>query len=63
MSMISDEDLKKFKSLYKKHFGKDISDAEALESAIKLINLVRIVYKPMTQEELNSVEERRKNKS
>lgn len=61
--MISKEKLDEFKFLYKKHFGKDISDAEALESATKLINLVRLVYKPMTKKEFEAVEKRRQETS
>ena len=45
--MITDQELKEFKGLYKKEFGKDISDEEALESATSLINLMRVIYKPI----------------
>jgi hypothetical protein len=58
--MISSEQLQEYKRIYKEHFGKDISDAEALESATKLISLVKAVYKPMTKKEFEFVEERRK---
>ncbi|MFA5095682.1 MAG: hypothetical protein WC447_03435 [Candidatus Paceibacterota bacterium] len=47
--MISDGALKNFQKLYKKHFDKDLTDQEALESATKLVRLVEIVYKPMTE--------------
>jgi hypothetical protein len=57
--MISKEQLEEFKKIYKKEFGKDISDKEALESATKLMRLVEIVYKPMTQEEYDKVQKRR----
>lgn len=59
--MISKEQLEEFKSIYRKEFGKDISDQDALESATKLLNLLRLVYKPMTKEEFSKLEERRKN--
>ena len=49
--MITTEQLKEFKEIYKKEFGKDISDKEALESATQLGNLMRIVYKPITKED------------
>ena len=42
--MISREQLEKFKQLYKEHYGVEISDVDALDSATKLLNLVRIVY-------------------
>ena len=53
--MISKEQLQDFKSLYKEHFGKDISDADALESATKLIDMLRVVYKPMTKGEFDEL--------
>lgn len=49
--MITTEQLKEFKAIYKKEFGEDISDKEALESATQLVNLMRIVYKPITKED------------
>ncbi len=49
--MLSDERIKKFQVLYKKHFGKDISNEEALEKGISLIRLVELTWKPMTKEE------------
>lgn len=57
--MISGEALEKFKAIYKKRFGKDISDEYALESATKLLNLVKLIYKPMTEREMKMIEKRR----
>lgn len=57
--MISKEKLKEFKKLYKKRFGENLSDQVALEEATKLLNLVKAVYKPMTQEEYDKVQKRR----
>ncbi len=61
--MISKEHLEKFKSIYKKRFGKDLSDQEALEKGTKLLRLVEIIYKPMTRKELKYLQERRKETS
>ena len=58
--MISKEALEKFKALYKKHFDKDISDQEALDKGMRLIRLVRAVYKPITQGEYDAVQKRRR---
>lgn len=55
--MISEEHLQKFKNLYKKHFNEELSDQDALEQATKLTNLVKLIYKPMTEEEYKKVEE------
>lgn len=57
---ITDSDLKEFKRLYKKRFGKDISNQEALESATSLLNLVRTVYIPITKGDSTKLEERDK---
>jgi hypothetical protein len=51
--VLSDEQLKKFQSIYKSKFGKDISKEEAYEKGIKLFRLLDIIYKPMTQEDFN----------
>jgi hypothetical protein len=45
--MISEKELKKFKEIYKNRFGKDISDQEALKSATNLLNLMKLIYKPI----------------
>ena len=49
--MLSDKQIKKFRMLYKKHFGKNISKKEAYEKATKLIRLIELIYKPMTEDE------------
>lgn len=49
--MISKEQLEKYK---------DISDQEALEQATKLLNLIKIIYKPMIKEEFGRLQKRRK---
>ena len=57
--MISREKLKEFKKIYKERFGEYLSDQVALEKAIKLLNLVKAVYQPMTKEEYDKVQKRR----
>ena len=54
--MISKEELQRFKEIWKNEFGEIISDEKALESATKLLTLMRIIYKPMTQEEYDKVQ-------
>lgn len=58
--MISKEHLEKFKKIYKKRFGKNLSDQVALEQATQLLNLVKIIYRPMTKKEYDQVQKRRK---
>jgi len=57
--MLSDEQIKKFQALYKNRFGKEISREEAFEQGAKLIRLVELIYKPMTEKEYLALQERR----
>lgn len=49
--MLTEEHLIKFQELYKRHFGKDIDRQDALEKASKLLQLMRIIYKPIAKNE------------
>jgi len=44
--MISKKSLDKFKKLYKRRFKKELSDAEVLQRATRILNLYRIIYGP-----------------
>jgi len=58
--MLSNDQITKFQTLYKNRFGKDISREEAYEKGAKLIRLVELIYKPMTEKEYAMVQKRRK---
>jgi len=58
--MLSDEQITKFQTLYKNRFGKKISREEAYEQGVKLIRLVELIYKPMTEAEYQQLQERRR---
>lgn len=58
--MITDEQITKYQTLYKNRFGKEISKEEACEQGIKLIRLVELVYKPITKEEFQELQQRRR---
>ena len=45
--MISKKMLIEYKRIYKKDFGKDISDKEALEQGANLVNLVELILDMM----------------
>lgn len=60
---LTKEQLNKFKQIYKEQFKEDLSDAEALEKATKLMRLIEIVYKPMTETEYNQLQKRRADTS
>lgn len=57
--MLSDEQITKFQALYKNRFGKEISREDAFEQGAKLIRLVELIYKPMTEKEWLALQERR----
>lgn len=44
---ISKEDLEELKNIYKEDYGETLSDAEALEMGQRLLNLFRIIYRPL----------------
>ncbi len=58
--MLSDEQIKTYQTLYKNRFGKEISREEAYEQGVKLLRLIEIIYKPMTEKEFQKLQERRK---
>ncbi len=58
--MLSDEQITTFQTLYKNRFGKQLGRQEAYAQAAKLIRLVELIYQPMTQEEYEKVQERRR---
>lgn len=58
--MLTDERIKKFQLLWKNRFGKEISREEAYEKGAKLIRLIQLIYKPMTEKEYQQLQKRRK---
>ncbi len=58
--VLTDEDIKKFQTIYKKEFGIEINRETAYEKAVKLLSLMSAVYKPMTQKEHGGVQAHRK---
>ncbi|MBI4117689.1 MAG: hypothetical protein HY453_01240 [Parcubacteria group bacterium] len=57
--MLSDEQIKKFQTLYKNRFGKEICREDALDQGVKLIRLMELIYKPMTEKDLELLRARR----
>ena len=61
--MLSDEQIIKYQTLYRKRFGKEISRADALEKGTRLVRLMQIVYQPITEQELLEFQKRREAKT
>ena len=58
--MLSDEQITKFQTLYKNRFGKEIGREKACEKGAKLIRLIELIYKSMTENEHQKLQERRR---
>jgi len=58
--MLTNEQVQKFQDIYRKRFGKEISKEDALEKGIKLVRLMEIIYKPITEKDLEMLKKRRK---
>jgi hypothetical protein len=58
--MLTDEQIKEFQTLWEKRFGVKIDRKEAYDKGAKLMRMVQLVYKPMTEEEYQKLQERRK---
>lgn len=58
--MITQEQLEKYKKIYKDYYKKDIPNEEAMDQAISLLRLVELIYKPMTVEDYEKLQERRR---
>lgn len=45
--MLSDEMVEKFRELYRTNFGEDISREEAYEQGIQLLQMMKVIYRPL----------------
>jgi hypothetical protein len=43
-SFFTSDDITQFREIYRREFGADISDAEALEAMCQIVDLVRAIY-------------------
>ena len=58
--MLSDEMIIKYQKLIKKRFNREISREDALENGMKLLRLIELIYKPMTESECQQLQKRRR---
>ncbi len=56
---ISKEALEEFKEIYKREFGVELSDADTLDKATRLLTLMKAVYRPITKADMELVSKRR----
>ncbi len=57
--MLTEEQVAQFQGLYKKRFSKEINREKAYEQGTKLVRLVELIYKPMTDNEYGTLQQRR----
>lgn len=55
--LFSKEDIEKFKRIYKKNEGKDISDERARELTSSLILMFKAIYRPIPKKDKKIVKE------
>lgn len=48
---ITDEKIEEFRKIYKEEYGEEISREEAYERAVKLLQLMKIAYRPFRNKE------------
>ena len=60
--MLSPEAIKEFKEIYKEENGRELSDAEALEMGNNLLNLFRVLLKPLSKKEIKEFEKLKQQK-
>ena len=48
--MVSEKGLRRFRQLYKEHFGETLSEKEATEKAQRLVSLFKVVYQQMARQ-------------
>jgi hypothetical protein len=51
MKMLSKQAIEEYKQIYKEEFGKEITDKEALEQGERLLQVMKIIYKPIPKDE------------
>jgi len=47
---LSNEAIKEFREIYRKEFKEDIDEPPARERAERLLNLVKVIYRPLTHD-------------
>lgn len=57
---VKEKHVLEFQRLYKKIYNEDLSIDEALAQCIAMVNLNEIVYRPVTQQDINDLKERDK---
>jgi len=57
--MLTAQQVKRFQEIYNRNFGVSISSKEAYEEGIRLVNLIKTIYRPISELEYKRLKERR----
>ncbi len=52
---LSKKAVEEYRSIYADVYGEELSNDEALQQAMRLLRLFKIIYKPIKRKELNNV--------
>ncbi len=61
--MLTDAQVEKYRALYRKRFGKEISKEDAFEQGTRFVRLVELIRRPMATEEYKAIPTRHLEKS
>jgi len=56
--MLTEQQVKNFQEIYQKNFGASISSKNAYEEGIGLVNLMKTIYRPISEPEYKRFQER-----
>ncbi len=59
--MVSEKALEEFREIYRKKFGKELSEKDALDKALRLLNLYKAVYGPTKSSKRSNINQSNKN--
>lgn len=59
--VLTNDDIKKFQAIYLDQYGIEISEEDAYEQGIKLLTLVKLIHNPMTSEQMDTIQQHRKD--
>ncbi len=57
---MTNQDIIDFQDMFKRSFGKELTQDEALEKLLSLVGMMRNVWKPMSQQQLDQLQLRRR---
>jgi hypothetical protein len=54
---LTEQQITRFQEIYKARFNKQLNRKEALEKGIKLARMMQIIYRPITKEQYQQLQE------